>query len=133
MKRRGSSETRFRKVWCRSELCSRGERPFEVSKKNRNSQIDFRKGDFVRAFGRADVRTLGRSDVRAFGRSGVRTLQAPKGNKLHKNCTVRAVLVLRYLLYSNSMENFKLPKNREDGSDLDENLSETIAAMKSIM
>ena len=32
MKRRGSSETRFPKVWCRSELCSRGERPFEVSK-----------------------------------------------------------------------------------------------------
>ena len=32
MKRRGSSETRFPKVWCRSELCSRGKRPFEVSK-----------------------------------------------------------------------------------------------------
>ena len=32
MKRRGLSETRFPKVWCRSELCSRGERPFEVSK-----------------------------------------------------------------------------------------------------
>ena len=30
--------------------------------------------------------------------------------------------------YSNSKENFKLPKNREDSSDLDENLTELIAA-----
>ena len=30
--------------------------------------------------------------------------------------------------YSNSAENFKQPKNREDGLDLDENLTESIAA-----
>ena len=30
MKLLGSSETRFPKVWCRSELCSRGKRSFEV-------------------------------------------------------------------------------------------------------
>ena len=35
--------------------------------------------------------------------------------------------------YSNHAENFKRPKNREDSSDLDENLSETIAAMKTII
>ena len=35
--------------------------------------------------------------------------------------------------YSNSTEIFKQPKNREDCSDLDENLTETIAAMKSII
>ena len=29
--------------------------------------------------------------------------------------------------------NFKWPKNREDSSDLDENLTETIAAMKTII
>ena len=34
MKRRESSETRFGKVSCQSEPCSRGKRPFEVSKKN---------------------------------------------------------------------------------------------------
>ena len=57
MKRRGSSETRFPKVWCRSELCSRGKLPFEVSK-NRSQK-------------KSEVRTFGRSDVRAFGRSDV--------------------------------------------------------------
>ena len=31
-------------------------------------------------------------------------------------------------IYSNSSEIFKRPKNREDSSDLDENLSESIAA-----
>ena len=31
---------------------------------------------------------------------------------------------------SKSTENFKRPENREDSSDLDENLIETIAAMK---
>ena len=40
MKCRESSETRFGKVWCRSELCSRGKRPFEVSK-NRSNKICF--------------------------------------------------------------------------------------------
>ena len=30
-------------------------------------------------------------------------------------------------------ENFKRPKNREDSSDLDENLTESIAAMKTII
>ena len=30
-------------------------------------------------------------------------------------------------------ENFKWPKNREDGSDLDENLTESIAAAQSII
>ena len=35
MKRCKSSETRFAKVSCRSELCSRGKRPSEVSLKNR--------------------------------------------------------------------------------------------------
>ena len=35
--------------------------------------------------------------------------------------------------YSNRTENFKRPKNREDSSDLDENLTETIAAMRSII
>ena len=40
MKRRGSSETRFPKVWCRSELCSRGKLPFEVSKNFRNEAVE---------------------------------------------------------------------------------------------
>ena len=31
-------------------------------------------------------------------------------------------------IYSNSAETFKWPKNREDNSDLDENLTESIAA-----
>ena len=35
--------------------------------------------------------------------------------------------------YSNRAENFKQPKNREDSSDLDENLTESIAAMRSII
>ena len=35
--------------------------------------------------------------------------------------------------YSNRAENFKRPKNREDSSDLDENLTESIAAMRSII
>ena len=35
--------------------------------------------------------------------------------------------------YSNSTENFKRPKNREDSSDLDENLTESIAAMKTFI
>ena len=34
---------------------------------------------------------------------------------------------------SHDYENFKRPKNREDGSDLDENLTESIAAMRSII
>ena len=38
MIRRESSETRFSKVSCQSEPCSRGILPFEVSKKNRNSR-----------------------------------------------------------------------------------------------
>ena len=42
------------------------------------------------------------------------------------NGSVRAI-------YSNSAENFKRPKNREDGSDLDEKLTESIAAMKTII
>ena len=36
-----SSETRFAKVSRRSEICSGGKRPFEVSNKNRNSRVDF--------------------------------------------------------------------------------------------
>ena len=32
--------------------------------------------------------------------------------------------------YSNSKENFKRPKNREDSSDLDEHLTDSIAAQK---
>ena len=36
-------------------------------------------------------------------------------------------------IYSNSAENSKRPKNLEDSSDLDENLTETIAAMRSII
>ena len=36
-------------------------------------------------------------------------------------------------IYSNSAENFKRPKNREDSSDLDENLSESIAAPKTFI
>ena len=35
--------------------------------------------------------------------------------------------------YSNRQEDFKRPKNREDSSDLDENLTESIAAMKTII
>ena len=35
--------------------------------------------------------------------------------------------------YSNSTKNFKWPKNREDSSDLDENLTESIAAMKTFI
>ena len=35
--------------------------------------------------------------------------------------------------YSKRTENFKRPKNREDSSDLDENLTESIAAMRSII
>ena len=34
---------------------------------------------------------------------------------------------------SNSAENFKRPKNREDSSDLDENLTESIAAQKTFI
>ena len=34
---------------------------------------------------------------------------------------------------SQGYENFKRSKNREDGSDLDENLTESIAAMRSII
>ena len=34
---------------------------------------------------------------------------------------------------SQDYENFKRPKNREDGSDLDENLTESLAAMRSII
>ena len=34
---------------------------------------------------------------------------------------------------SKRTENFKRPKNREDSSDLDENLTESIAAMRSII
>ena len=45
MKNCKSSETRFAKVSRRSEPCSGGKRPFEVSKKNRNSRVDFRKGN----------------------------------------------------------------------------------------
>ena len=44
----------------------------------------------------------------------------------HQNAQNRAI-------YSNSAENFKRPKNREDSSDLDENLTESIAAMKTII
>ena len=36
-------------------------------------------------------------------------------------------------IYSNSTENLKRPTNREDSSDLDENLTESIAAMRSII
>ena len=36
-------------------------------------------------------------------------------------------------IYSNSAENFKRPKNREDSSDLDKNLSESIAAPKTFI
>ena len=35
--------------------------------------------------------------------------------------------------YSNSTKNFKRPKNREDSSDVDENLTDRIAAMRSII
>ena len=35
--------------------------------------------------------------------------------------------------YSNRAEHFKQPKNHEDSSDLDENLTESIAAMKTII
>ena len=35
--------------------------------------------------------------------------------------------------YSNSTEHFKRPKNRDDGSDLDENLTESIAAPKTFI
>ena len=49
-----SSETRFAKVSRRSEPCSGGKRPFEVSKKNRNSRVGVRKGNVAQelhAFG----------------------------------------------------------------------------------
>ena len=36
-------------------------------------------------------------------------------------------------IYSNSAENFKRPKNREDSSDLDENLTESIAATQTFI
>ena len=36
-------------------------------------------------------------------------------------------------IYLNSGKNFKRPKNREDSSDLDENLSESIAAPKTFI
>ena len=39
------SETRFAKVSRRSELCSGGKRPFEVSKKVLNSRVGIRKGN----------------------------------------------------------------------------------------
>ena len=45
MKTCKSPETRFPKVSRRSEPCSRGKRPFEVSKKNRNSRVSVRKGN----------------------------------------------------------------------------------------
>ena len=35
--------------------------------------------------------------------------------------------------YSNSTKNFKRPKNRKDSSDLDENLTETIAATQTFI
>ena len=35
--------------------------------------------------------------------------------------------------YSNRAENFKRPKNREDSSDLDENLTERIATQKTFI
>ena len=35
--------------------------------------------------------------------------------------------------YSTPVKNFKRPKNRKDSSDLDENLTESIAAMRSII
>ena len=35
--------------------------------------------------------------------------------------------------YSNSTKKFKRPKNREDGSDLDENLTESIATQKTLI
>ena len=47
MKCRESSETRFGKVWCRSELCSRSKRPFEVSKKK---NIEILKSLVINAF-----------------------------------------------------------------------------------
>ena len=54
MKSCKSSETRFAKVSRRSEPCSGGKRPFEVSKKNRNSRVGVRKGNVAQelhAFG----------------------------------------------------------------------------------
>ena len=45
MKNCKSSETCFAEVSRRSELCSGGKRPFEVSKKNRNSRVGVRKGN----------------------------------------------------------------------------------------
>ena len=35
--------------------------------------------------------------------------------------------------YSKRTENFKRPKNRKDSSDLDENLTESIAALKTLI
>ena len=42
-----SSETFLAKVSRRSEFCSGGKMPFEVSKKNRNSRVSVRKGNFA--------------------------------------------------------------------------------------
>ena len=45
MKTCKSPETHFPKVSRRSEPCSGGKRPFDVSKKNRNSRVGVRKGN----------------------------------------------------------------------------------------
>ena len=45
MKNCKSFETRFAKASRRSELCSRGKRPFGVSAKNRNSRVGVRKSN----------------------------------------------------------------------------------------
>ena len=49
---------------------------------------------------------------------------------LKTTCTYAYLIRPRY---SKRTENFKRPKNREDSSDLDENLTESIAAMRSII
>ena len=41
--------------------------------------------------------------------------------------------VVGYLAGADADKNFKRPKNREDSSDLDENLSESIAALQAII
>ena len=66
-----------------------------------------------------------------------RKLATRNGAIIHANF-VGPTLVVVYAhcfraLYSNSAEIFKRPKNREDSSDLDENLSESIAATQTFI
>ena len=79
----------------------------------------------------------GVSDSKHVIRTAIRIATFSKGNvaqdlRRDSSCATLPfhVLVLRYLLYSNGGEIYKRPKNREDSSDLDEHLTESIAATR---